>query len=256
MWNYYSNSRLKDQCMYRLNLKYNMNEYDGGTGFYALRGLVVEAGCIAKRYGQDVEAAMQERLREIMDENPELVWQKHTIENDFPSWIAGVNHYNPVEREVVGDQVEVMVNVKNSPRPIKGFIDLLERDENGVFWIPDIKCKGSLTKTVPKDWVWAATIYSIGIKQQYNLDYLPQGEIHMISVGKKPGFHCLPVSVTVQQVAEVAERVYMFDKYLELGWYPRNRAADSCSERMCSYFAQCHGETYNPNVLELFNEAH
>lgn len=237
--------------MYRLHQKYNLGSTDS-TGFYAVRGLVVEAGCIASRYGQDVHAAMRSKLGELMDENPELIWERDKINFDFDSWVAGVNTYHPVERQIIGDQVEVNVKIKSSNRPIKGYIDLLELGDDGIYVIPDIKCKGSLTKTVPKDWVWAATIYSVGIRQQYNLDYFPQGEIHMISVGKKPGFHCLKVPVGIQEVNEVVERVFMFDKYLEMGWFPRNRAADSCSDRVCAYYESCHGETYDPSVMELF----
>lgn len=251
MWEYYSNSRLKDQCMYRLHLKYNKSA-SSTTGFYAVRGLVVEAGCIAKRYGNDIVEEMQAKLGVLMDENPELIWERDKINYDFDSWVAGVLTYNPIERQVVGDQIEVNVKLKTTSRHINGYIDLLEIDDQGKYVISDIKCKGSLTKTIPKDWVWAATIYSVGIRQQYNLDYFPQGEIHMISVGKKPGFHCLQVPIGIQEMNEIVERVEIFDKYLELGWFPRNRAADSCNDRVCDYYSQCHGETYDPDVMELF----
>ena len=255
IWTNNSASRLNNPCFKALDYQYNMGlprppsrEMD--------RGIVVEDMSVAKIYQKDFQEAGEQKLQQLIAERPERSEHLEWYKEQWPRWIAGVETYrtdfdlwprDPVQRKVA-------LSIEGTTPTLVGFIDLLV-DQGGKPVIVDIKSKGQLSWGVPQTWRRQLTIYCLAIKADMKLDFIPQAQIHMISVGKTPGSRVIDVDVTADDVSDLIDRASVMQFSIDNDYWPRNTNSDKCSERWCSFYGRCWSDHLIPldRSLEKFS---
>lgn len=245
VWLKVSPSRLNglDNCPRMLWWKYETDEVEP-AGFWAARGLVVEAMCLSvirnSRSGvgdtHSIEDEGRRAWQEQVDKDHSLTEYNDEMNKQFPRWVAGAQSYQH-SGELVDDQMYVEVDFEGLPL-LGGFLDLLVNDSDQLI-VRDIKAKGQLSNSVPLAWRRQLTVYLLGIAKKYNLKRLPRAEIDMISVGKTPGHRRIPVDISGEDVSELVNQLEKIQYHVQNEYWPQNRASDLCREDRCAFYTKC-----------------
>jgi len=251
-WVRCSPSRLNglDKCPRQLWWKYETEEKEP-TGFWAARGLVVEAMCMSvvrnNRFlnghngledlnSHSLEAEGRRAWQEQCDKSPDLISFNEEMEKQFPRWVAGASLYQHTG-ELTDEQFFCELQFEGLPRLI-GYGDL-EVIEHGRYVIRDIKAKGQLSKAVELGWRRQLTMYALSRAIKYGLDQLPVCEIDKISVGKTPGFLRIPVEISGEDISELIRQLEKLQYHIENSYWPQNRVSDLCMEGKCGFYSRC-----------------
>ena len=77
------------------------------------------------------------------------------------------------------------------------------------------------------------------IMKEMKLDYIPEAEIHMISVGKTPGSRVIPVEITADDISELIDKAKVLQYSIDNDYWPRNTNASKCSDHGCGFYGRC-----------------
>ena len=238
-WATSSPSRYGDPCFASLNYRYNLGIKTNPTQ-YMDRGTITEEMTIAKKTGKDPHVAGERKLQELMDELPQRSENLEWYKSQWSRWLAGVETYDTDYNLWAVEPFQRKVNLKiegTSPNII-GYIDvLIERDGKPV--IADIKSKGQLSWGIEQNWRRQLTVYCLAIMKEMKLDYIPEAEIHMISVGKTPGSRVIPVEITADDISELIDKAKVLQYSIDNDYWPRNTNASKCSDHGCGFYGRC-----------------
>lgn len=137
----------------------------------------------------------------------------------------------------------------NNPHPVRGCIDVLAY-RGGRPLVVDLKRKSAAMKADNYGYRMQLSLYCLWLMQAWELDDIPDAEIHVMLSGKAP--QIWPVKVTVEDIYETIYRLKDLGWRLTNSYFPMARGHKLCSKMWCMFYERCHIENFQtlPEMLK------